>query len=179
MAVRADALRNREALLAAGRSLLGRESAGLAFEDVATTAGLGKGTLYRHFPTREHLVAALLQERFDALTMDAQFLLDDDDPLDAVDRWLRNYDRYPISARGLSAHFGEALTDRESAVSTACVPMKQGFTTLLARAQEAGLARRDIDVPELLAVIASLPRLSRDANGSSPFLDVILRGIRA
>jgi AcrR family transcriptional regulator len=179
MAVRADALRNRETLLAAGRALLSRESAEIAFEDVAATAGLGKGTLYRHFPTREHLVAALLQERFDALTTDAEFLLGADYPLDAVEHWLRTYDRYPVSARGLSARFGEALADRESAVSTACVPMKQGFAALLARAQEAGLARRDIDVAELLAVIASLPRLSRDADGSSPFLDVILRGIRA
>ncbi|MES2170466.1 MAG: TetR/AcrR family transcriptional regulator [Actinomycetota bacterium] len=178
MAVRADARRNRDALLAAGRSLLGHESTGIAFEDVAVSAGVGKGTLYRHFPTREHLVAALLQERFDALALDAAFLLGDDDPLAAVDRWLRTYDRYPVSARGLGARFGEALADPRSAVSTACVPMKEGFTALLRRAQQAGLARQDVDVPELLTVIASLPRQSRDANGSSPFLDVILRGIR-
>lgn len=177
--MRADAARNREALLDAGRSLLARGGSGLSFEDVAVTAGLGKGTLYRHFPTRDHLVAALLQERFDSLTSEAELLLDRDDPLAAVDEWLRDYDRYPVSARGLSASFGEALSDSTSAVSTACLPMKESFGTLLARAQGAGLARKDIDVPELLTVVATLPQQSRDTDGSSPFLAVILRGLRA
>ncbi len=177
MPTRADAMRNRAALLAAGEALLARHGATMPFEDVAREAGVGKGTLYRHFPTRDHLVAALMEDRFDLLREEADALLTSEEPMEAVARWLRDFDRYPLRSRGLSVRVGEGLSDDTSAVSTACQPMKESFRRLLRRAQDAGLARDDVDVSELLTVIAALPRQFRDADGSSGFLDVILRGL--
>ena len=69
-ALRADAQRNYDALLAAGKSVFARFGVDAPFEDVAREAGVGRGTLYRHFPTRDHLFVAILQERVDFL--DAQ-----------------------------------------------------------------------------------------------------------
>jgi AcrR family transcriptional regulator len=174
---RADALRNRDALLAAGEALFAEHGATMPFDEVARVAGVGKGTLYRHFPTRDHLLVGLLQERFDRLTREAERLFDDEHPLDGVVSWLREFDRYPLRSRRLGTRVGEALTDQTSAVSTACQPMKASFRRLLARAQASGEVRAEIDESELLTVIASLPEQFRNDDGSSPFLDVILRGV--
>src|SRR3954467_6750506 len=80
-ALRADAQRNYDALLAAGKSVFARFGVDAPFEDVAREAGVGRGTLYRHFPTREHLFVAILQERVDFLDAKAMELLD------APDAW--------------------------------------------------------------------------------------------
>ncbi len=176
---RADARRNRDALVAAGEALFARHGANLPFEDVAREAGVGKGTLYRHFATRDHLVVAILQDRFDRLTDEAVELLDSESPSAAVATWLRDFDRYPPRARALGIRVGEGLADEGSAVAAACRPMKRSFGRLLERAQAAGEIRSDVDVAELLTVVATLPQQFRDANGSSAFLEVIIRGLRA
>jgi AcrR family transcriptional regulator len=117
---RADAQRNRDALVAAAAILFAQRGEATTFEDVARAAGVGKGTLYRHFPTRDHLVAAIMRIRFDELTRRADELNDWDDPVSAVETWLREFDQYPVRSRGL-----------RSAIATACLPMKSSFTRLL------------------------------------------------
>jgi AcrR family transcriptional regulator len=175
---RADAQRNRDALIASAARLVQDQGSATTFEDIARDAGVGKGTLYRHFPTRDHLIAAIMQARFDELAARAEQLRGADDPRAAVDTWLREYDRHPIRSRGLGASVGEGLANDNSAISTACQPMKQSFCDLVERAQEAGTIRADVNVPELLTVVASFPEAFRNAEGSSPFLETVLRGLR-
>ncbi len=176
---RADAQRNREVLLTAAEGLFARNGVGFSFEEVAREAGLGKGTLYRHFATRDHLVAAIMQSRFDELERKATQLETTAEPWAAIELWLRDFDRYPTRSRGLSVSVGEGLADANSAVSSACAGMKSGFERLVARAKASRDIRADVDVPELLTVIASLPEHFRREDGSSPFLDTILAGLRA
>jgi AcrR family transcriptional regulator len=176
---RADAQRNYEALVRAGAELVAEHGPDLPFEEVARVAGVGKGTLYRHFPTRDHLIAAVLRDRFDRLAKEADELLETADPSAGVDRWLRSFDRIPARFRGLSARVSEGLADEASAVSTACIPMKASFSELLRRAQESGVVRGDIEPVELLSVVAALPEQVRDREGRSRYLEVILRGLRA
>jgi AcrR family transcriptional regulator len=177
---RADAVRNREALMTAAVKLFAVHGDATTFEDVAHAAGVGKGTLYRHFPSRDHLIAAIMQTRFDALTQRADYLCATvDDPVVAVELWLREFDQHPARSRGLRPSIGDGLADGESAIGAACLPMKRSFTKLVERAQAAGAAREDLDVSQLLTVVASLPEQFRDANGRSPFLDVVLRGLRS
>src|SRR5260370_6823767 len=83
-ALRADAQRNCDALLAAGKSVFARFGVDAPFEDVAREAGVGRGTLYRHFPTRDHLFVAILQERVDFLAAKARELLDPSDAWQAL-----------------------------------------------------------------------------------------------
>jgi len=175
---RADAVRNRDALLETAKRLFADRGSEVTFEDVARAAGVGKGTLYRHFANRDQLIAAVLRDRFDTLTAEAERLATRHEPDVAVDTWLRSFDSYPTSDRSLAASISEGLTDARSAVSTACTPMKDAFTRLLATAQESGSVRHDVDAQQLLTVIAGLPDGHRDETGSSPFLDVVLRGIR-
>jgi AcrR family transcriptional regulator len=177
--LRSDAQRNYDAVLRAGEQLLAQHGPDFAFEDVARAAGVGKGTLYRHFATRDHLIAAVLAERFARLAAEADTLYDSAEPGDAVETWLRSFDRLPTRFRGLGARLGDGLADDGSAVSTACRPMKASFNRLLVRAQDAGVVQADVVDAELLSVVASLPAQFRDAEGRSRFLDVILRGIEA
>jgi AcrR family transcriptional regulator len=179
MTPRADAQRNRDALVAAADEVFAEQGANFSFEEVARQAGVGKGTLYRHFATREYLIAALLQSRFDDLEREALDLVDSERPMVAVETWLRDFDRYPARSRGLSMSVGEGLADASSAVSSACAGMKAGFEQLATRAKESGDIRSDVDVPQLLSVVASLPEKYRREDGSSPFLDTILAGLRA
>jgi AcrR family transcriptional regulator len=177
-ALRSDARRNRDDLLEAGRALVLTFGAELPFEEVARRAGVGKGTLYRHFPTRDHLLAALLTERFQALTDRAEAALTESDPQDALVGWLAEFDRLPHGLRGLGARLGQTIGDDASAVSQACAPMKTAFGALLDRAQKAGHVRHDIDPVGVLSVVASLPQQFRDESGSSNYLPVIVDGLR-
>src|SRR2546430_8471344 len=77
--MRADAQRNHEAVLAAAKAVFAQAGIDAPMEDVARAAGVGKGTLYRRFPTREHLFAAILQDRVDELDASAQRALDSPD----------------------------------------------------------------------------------------------------
>src|SRR6185312_4467194 len=104
--LRADAQRNYDALLAAGKSVFARFGVDAPFEDVAQQAGVGRGTLYRHFPTRDHLFVAILQERVDFLDANAIELLDAPDAWQAVSEWLRLYDQSATEYGGMSARLG-------------------------------------------------------------------------
>jgi AcrR family transcriptional regulator len=174
---RSDARRNYDALLEAGRITFSKGPE-VSFEDVARAAGVGKGTLYRHFPTRDHLAAAIMQDGFDRLAAKADELLNAQDPWAAMEFWLRDYDRTPMRYPGISARLGDALADDASAVATACLPMKLSFAELLRRAQGAGVARDDLTPTELLTLISALPQKPRNSDRSSPYLDLILRGLR-
>ena len=177
--MRADARRNYDALLDAAQMVVARDGANFTFEDVASSAGVGKGTLYRHFPTRDHLLAALLTTEFERLADAARDLHDQElEPWTAYVDWLQRFDALPGVYRGLQSRLATALQDDSSAIAQACVPMKSAFGGILARAQlEAGV-RKDIKVPDLLAVIASLPADLRTVGEPHPYLSVVLEGTR-
>jgi AcrR family transcriptional regulator len=176
--LRVDAARNRDELVRIGAQLLASHGREFPFEEVAKAAGVGKGTLYRHFPTRDHLIAGVLQARFDDLAKEARVLVSHEHALDALEQWLRSFDRIPVKYRGLSARIGETLGERGSVVAEACGPMKEAFAKLVRRAQASGAIRAEVDPVELLSVVAALPQTVRNRDGSSRFLDVLLRGLR-
>lgn len=175
-ATRSDARRNRDALLAAARDVFARAGADAPIEDVARAAGVGKGTLYRHFPTREHLFAAILQESVDALRDLARALLEAPDAGGALEEWLRVYDRRATEYRGMGALVG--LAQEESPVTRACVPMKASFAALHERARDQGAVRSELEAAQVLALVSALPK--DPATGETPkaYLDVVLAGLR-
>lgn len=175
--LRADARRNAESVIAAARELFAEGGVDVPMEDIGKAAGVGKGTLYRHFPTRDHLFAAVSRDRFDRLTARADASLSDADARAALIEWLRDYDRSAQEYRGLRAVVSAGIADEASAIFTDCAPMKQRAGSLLQRAQEAGLVRPEIEITELLSLVAGLPERFRGSDGASRLLDVIIRGI--
>lgn len=176
---RADAQRNYDALVAAAKRVFARFGADAPLEDVAREAAVGQGTLYRHFPTREHLFVAIMKDRVDHLDAKAKELLDAPDPLQALSDWLRVYDRSAAEFGGMSARVGEGLIDAGSPVAALCAPMKASFRKLFARAKRETPLRSDVSAVKVLAIVSALPKHPQSGETIPPALDIVLRGLHA
>ncbi|MFC7625135.1 TetR/AcrR family transcriptional regulator [Microlunatus sp. GCM10028923] len=154
-ALRANARRNRERLLAAAEEVVTERGTSASLRDIARRAEVGIGTLYRHFPTREALLEALMQERFERLQARADELLGEP-PYRAVVTWLRDLAAASATVHGLPDAVLSALRDRDSALHAACDGMRTAGARLLERAQSAGAIRADLTPSDLLALTAGL-----------------------
>ena len=154
--MRADAKKNYEHLLAVARAVVLKDGADASLRDIARQAGVGLGTLYRHFPTREALLEALLRASFDELTLRAGRLATSDSPEEALVFWLRATVAVAHAYRGVVASMMAAIADADSALHASCVTMRAAGTRLLARAQAEGLARTDLDGADLFALVGAL-----------------------
>jgi len=154
--MRADAKKNYEHLVAVARAVVTEQGADASLRDVARRAGVGLGTLYLHFPTREALLEALLRASFDELTAKAGKLEASSSPNDAFVSWLREAVAVAHNYRGVAASMMAAIADPESALHASCVTMRAAGTRLLARAQVEGMARTDIDGTDLFALVGAL-----------------------
>ncbi len=156
MAMRADAKNNYDQILGVARDLLATGGADSSLRDVARTAGVGLGTMYRHFPTREALLEALLRTSFDQLGVRAGEL-ERTDPSDAaLVSWLREVIALAHNYSGAIRSMVAAIEDEASALHASCVAMKAAGTRLLVRAQTEGKARLDLDGADLFALVGAL-----------------------
>ena len=154
--MRADAKKNYEHLLAVALDVVTEQGVAASLRDVARRAGVGLGTLYRHFPTREALLEALLRTRFDELAARACELETASAPDHALVTWLRELVGVAHEHRGVVASMVAAIEDPDSALHASCVTMKAAGTRLLVRAQHEGLARPDLDGIDLFAMVGAL-----------------------
>ncbi|WP_338071271.1 helix-turn-helix domain-containing protein [Actinomadura bangladeshensis] len=172
-AVRADVRRNRARLLAAARETFQRDGADASLEGVARTAGVGIGTLYRHFPTRQHLLEALLADVYADLAATARELLIAPAPGEALMTWLRAFASRVTVFRGLAAAAVLSLREeslREERPEPGCPrrAMCEAGEALFARAQRAGDAPAGTafaDVLWLTGAIAAVTEREPEAAG--------------
>src|SRR6476660_4822006 len=101
--LRADARRNRDRLIAAAAAAFAEHGVNASLEDIARRAGVGIGTLYRHFPTREHLVEVVYRREVEGLVAAADELARDHAPDAALERWMQRFVDYIATKRGLAA----------------------------------------------------------------------------
>ncbi|TXN32390.1 TetR/AcrR family transcriptional regulator [Lacisediminihabitans profunda] len=154
--MRADAKKNYDRLLSVARDVVTEHGADASLRDVARKADVGLGTLYRHFPTREALIEALLRTEVDGLTAQAAGLEESSEPKEALLTWLRGSVAITHEYRGVTGLLMAALEDSESALHASCVALHDTGTRLLDHAQAAGVARTDIDGTDLFALVAAL-----------------------
>ncbi len=175
--IRTDARRNYDALLAAGQQVFRERGVEAPFEDVAIRAKVGKGTLYRHFPSREHLVAAILRRDFEGLAALAATMLGEEaaDPFAQVEQWLTTFGTTPMRYPGIRPYVEEGMSGGPSALSQACAPMKDSFEALLDRAKVAGVVRTDVEASGLLSMLAAVPPV--DPQSRNPYLELLLDGL--
>jgi AcrR family transcriptional regulator len=155
-AQRADALRNRARILEVARTVIEEQGTQASLRDVARRSGVGLGTLYRHFPTRDELLEALLGEGFDRLAAKAAALEGSDSPYDALTEWLRDFVGGATAYRGLAASMMATLGDESSSLHASCLAMRQAAARLLERAQDAGHIRPDVDGTDLFALAGAI-----------------------
>lgn len=163
--MRSDAKKNYEHLLEVARTVIAEQGANASLRDVARRAEVGIGTLYRHFPTRESLLEALLRESFDEVTARAAHFEATETAGQALVSWLRVMVALTYDHRGVIAVMAAAIEDEQSALHDSCVALRASGARLLARAQADGEARADIDGTDLLALVSALAWL----NDQAPF----------
>jgi AcrR family transcriptional regulator len=154
--MRADARKNRDHLLAVAGTAIAEQGVEVSLRDIARRADVGLATLIRHFPTREALLEALLRTSFDELTARAGALETSSSPQEALISWVRDCVAWTTEYRGVTVLMAAAIEDTESALHASCVTLRAAGARLLARAQEAGAARTDMDGTDLFALIAAL-----------------------
>lgn len=154
--MRADAQKNYDHLLAVARDVVTEQGADMSLRDIARKAGVGLGTLHRHFPRREVLLEALLRSSFDDLTVSAAELERSTSPGNALASWLRQIVTVTHDYRGAIALMVAAIAEPDSALHASCVTMKAAGANLLVRAQAEGVARADLDGTDLFALVSAL-----------------------
>lgn len=168
--MRADARKNYEHLLAVARVVVREQGADASLRDIARRAGVGLGTLYRHFPSREALLDALLRASFDDLTARADELAGSTARGEALTAWLHEAVAVAHNYRGAIDSMMAAIADPQSALHASCHTMRAAGTRLLVRAQAQGEARADIDGTDLFALLGALAWL-RDQPALAPRAD--------
>lgn len=158
--MRADARKNYDHLLDVAREVMTRQGADASMRDIARKADVGLATLLRHFPSREALLEILLHNTFDRLTAQAAELEESSSPQDALGLWFRDCIALAHEYQGVTTMLMSAIEDPASALHGSCVRMREAGTRLLTRAQDAGVARGDVDGTDLFALISALAWLS-------------------
>ncbi|WP_246121832.1 TetR/AcrR family transcriptional regulator [Pseudonocardia cypriaca] len=175
---RADAQRNRERILQAARELV-HEPGELKLNAVAKACGVGQGTLYRHFPTREDLLAEVYRREMDELVAAAPRLLETHEPLDALAAWFDRVAAYARVKRDVFAAVEAGIWRDLAAHSLG--PIGEAVELLLAACREAGSVRVDAEARDVIVLISWLSRLDDaelDARGPR-LLAIIVDGLRA
>jgi AcrR family transcriptional regulator len=176
---RSDAVANRERIVAAAHAAL-REGAvaDLKLHLVAKAAGVGQGTLYRHFPTREHLLAEVYRQEIGELVDAVPTLLAEHPPLVALTRWLDRLVEYARVKRGVMAAIeASAWTDLYADQHDR---LDQAVAALLDRGAAAGVVRADVDATDVILLLGALSRVSEAdwSTRSGTLVAVILDGLR-
>jgi AcrR family transcriptional regulator len=175
---RADARRNHERLLAAAREAFAEHGPDAPLDGIAQRAGLGSGTLYRHFPTRDDLMRAVYRSEVDALCDRGRELASSPSPAAALATWLRHLAEM-ADRRGLAAALYERMgTDPPSPFLVATKEtLGDAATPLLRRAQETGAIRPDVTAPELLKLTHAIARVSGGPDETGRLLSLLLEGL--
>jgi AcrR family transcriptional regulator len=154
--MRADARRNIETVLEAAMKVFATSGVDAPAREIADKAGVGVGTLYRHFPQRSDLIVAVFRNEVDACAEAAPALAAEHEPGDALDLWLQRYIDFIAAKRGLSAALHSGSPAFGALPSYFQEKLRPALRGLLEAAAKAGKVRADIDPAELLLAVARL-----------------------
>ncbi|TLP59680.1 TetR family transcriptional regulator [Microbispora tritici] len=178
--LRADAQRNIDSLLTAAKAVFATSGVDAPAKEIADLAGVGVGTLYRHFPQRSDLVKAVFQREVDACAEAAPVLMEEHDPGEALARWLHRYTEFVATKRGLAAalHSGDPAFDALPGYFQGRLGPALG--SLLDAAAASGEIRADVSPEDLLYAVANLclPVAGEGAAFSRRMVGLLVDGLR-
>ncbi|MEV8363179.1 TetR/AcrR family transcriptional regulator [Streptomyces niveus] len=180
--MRADARRNYERVLGEARAAFAEHGTDASLEDVARRAGVGIGTLYRHFPTRQALMSAVFQEALADLLDRSRELAGSDRPCHALVAWLRALITHAGEYRGLSRALMSASYDASSGLTQCSTKLRTAGELLLVRAQMSGDVRADTSIDDLMqltnAIALAAEQAPDDPELADRLLTLTLTGLR-
>lgn len=178
--LRADAQQNRQRVLAAAESVFAAKGLDVPIEQVARRARVGIGTVYRHFPTKEALFAAIVRGKIERMVDATEALADAKDARGALVSILERMVDEGARKKDLVQALSAAGVSVRSTMPELSGRLRAALGGLLARAQAAGDIRRDIDVAELLALVAGVVSAAEQTGGdASKLLAIVIAGLRA
>ncbi|MFC5746772.1 TetR/AcrR family transcriptional regulator [Actinomadura rugatobispora] len=165
-APRADARRNRERIVEAARETFAAEGPGASLNEIARRAGIGPGTLYRHFPNRAALQAAVLQDRIERLCARAAELRETASPDEALALWLRAFLAHARTDHGLA---GQLMVDGRGGLGIDCHQMiRDAAASVLDRARSAGAARPDVSPADMIDLVVGVALAAGEPDPADP-----------
>jgi AcrR family transcriptional regulator len=180
--LRADAARNREKLLAAAGDAFAEHGTEASLEDIARDAGVGVGTLYRHFPTRAALVEEVYRSSADELCASADALLAEYPPDEALERWVLGFVGYVARKRGMASALKSALGPESASVfQTVRGKFEATAGKLIAAAQEKGSIRMDVEPADVMRAVSGVCMAqaeAQDTERAARVLHLVLDGLR-
>jgi len=179
--LRADAARNRARVLEVAYDTFAAEGLSVPIDEIARRAGVGAGTVYRHFPTKDDLFRAVIEDRIRNIVDDGRALLASGDPGQALFMFLRSMVlRWGATDRGLADALAGVGIDIKGAVPEAEEAFLGVLGELLRAAQKAGTVRRDVDVPDVKAMVVGCQAMQAyQPDTAERLMEVVLDGLRA
>jgi AcrR family transcriptional regulator len=179
--LRADAARNRARVLEVAYETFAAEGLAVPIDEIARRAGVGAGTVYRHFPTKEDLYSAVVEDRIRGIADMGRALLADGDPGEALFTFLRSLVlQWGATDRGLSEALAGLGIDVKASIPAAEAEFLRVLGDLLRAGQKAGTVRRDVDVPDVKAILVGAQAMqSYNDKAAERLTEVVLDGLRA
>lgn len=187
--MRADARRNYEAIVKVAGEAFAEHGTQASLDDIACRAGVGPGTLYRHFPSRDCLLEAALVESRLEINQLADQLLTDDDPGAALDTWMLALARHANTWDGLPDSIAQSINNEKSPLGASCATLVGATGRLLERAREHDAITAEVSARDLFVMAGSLAwAASRPGSGANAGIDapddlprllgLLMRGLR-
>ncbi|MDT5300735.1 MAG: hypothetical protein QOG79_3977 [Mycobacterium sp.] len=177
--LRADAARNRARVLEVAYDAFAAEGLSVPIDEIARRAGVGAGTVYRHFPTKDDLFRAVIDDRINGIVEDGRGVLASGDPGEALFTFLRAVVLWGATDRGLA----EALAGVGIKIEDAVPDLEEAFLGLLGEllraAQKAGTVRRDVDVRDVKTILVGAQAMQAyKPDAAARLVEVVLDGLR-
>jgi AcrR family transcriptional regulator len=179
--MRADARRNHDTLLAAGATVFAERGADASMEEIARQAGVGIGTLYRHFPTRDALTEAVYRREVERLCDGVDDLLATNPADVALALWMRNFAGYVAAKKGMAAILKSSLGVDNELFTYSHKRIRHALETLVAAAVDAGTIRSDADPDDLMRGMSGICMATDQAgwpDRTGRLIDLLVDGLR-
>ncbi|MEZ2329783.1 TetR/AcrR family transcriptional regulator [Mesorhizobium sp. RCC_202] len=180
-AMRADAQRNRDKLVEVAAQTFAADGVDASLEEIAKRAGVGIGTLYRHFPTREHLVEVVYRREVEGLCHAAEELAREHPADVALELWMQRFVDYIATKRGLATSLRLLLTTNSTLFSDTSGRVSGAMRSLIEAAAAAGKIRADVDASDVmhaLGGIYSAPNTPDWRDRSGRLVKLLMDGLR-
>jgi AcrR family transcriptional regulator len=178
---RADAQRNRERILEVGKQEFTRVGANASLEDIAKKAGVGPGTLYRHFPTREDLLVAVYRSEIEKLAAAERTLTDRMAPAEALGAWLLLFVDAVETKHIIAPVLNTLVGDPKKVFESSYAQIHEALRALVKRAIKSGDIRKDLDPIDLLRAIVGVANVSASPDwqqSARRLVDILITGSR-
>jgi AcrR family transcriptional regulator len=178
---RADSARNRQLLIDAAKAGFAELGLNVSLEEIARRAGVGIGTLYRNFPSREAIVEAVYRREVELLAGAVPHLLETSPAAEALHKWMHLFVDYIATKRLIAPSLGAATVRTSPLYATSAELIKGALSTLVKRAVASGEVRKDIDPADLLRAMIGVSYGNPEAGWQASarrLIDILMDGLR-